>query len=256
MNRNVPVELLVYDVPEPCPYLPEQEARMPLRIPVQQLSGVQFDHYLETGQRRSGVYLYRPECGSCRACEPIRLAVERFHPNRTQRRILRRGDRLLHMQSGPPIADLTRVDLFNAHRRERGLAAREGDITVDEYEAFLVETCCHTIELSYRWDGRLIAVAICDVGDCAISAVYTYFDPFAGHLSPGVYSILKQVELCRSLQKPHLYLGYFVDGCVHMAYKVNYLPHERLIDGQWWTFEKSPNGTNGIIGSPDTRGPT
>jgi len=212
---------------------------MPLRIPAQQLSETQFDHYLETGQRRSGVYLYRPECRSCQACEPIRLEIDHFRPNRTQRRILRRGDRLLSMQSAAPVADHARVQLFNAHRRERGLAAREGDISLDEYEAFLVETCCRTIELSYYWDGRLTAVAICDMGDRSVSAVYTYFDPAASRLSPGVYSILKQIEWCRTLDKQYLYLGYFVAGSSHMAYKANYLPHQRLIDGQWWSFEEA-----------------
>jgi len=242
MNRDNPVELLVYDVTEPCPYLPDREARMPLRIPSQQLNESQFESYLDTGQRRSGIYLYRPECVGCRACEPIRLPVERFQPNSTQRRTLRRGDQLLELQSAAPVADQTRVDLFNAHRNERGLATREGDISLVEYEAFLVETCCQTVELSFRLNGQLLAVAICDIGENSISAVYTYFDPAASRLSPGVYSILKQIELCRSLGKEYLYLGYFVEGSAHMAYKATYRPHERLIDGQWWKFENaSPN---------------
>jgi hypothetical protein len=35
-----------------------------------------------------------------------------------------------------------------------------------------------------------------------------------------------------------LYLGFYIADCSHMNYKANYLPHQRLIDGQWITFER------------------
>ena len=36
-------------------------------------------------------------------------------------------------------------------------------------------------------------------------------------------------------------LGLFVEGCEAMAYKARFLPHERLVDGEWRVFEDGPS---------------
>ena len=54
-----------------------------------------------------------------------------------------------------------------------------------------------------------------------------------------MYSILKQVELCRAWGLRYLYLGLYVADCRSMAYKAGYLPHERLLDGEWVRFDRS-----------------
>src|SRR5437762_10536556 len=85
-----PPELVVYDEPGPCSYLNEQIWRLPLRLPVRPLTREEFGARLAAGDRRQGRLLYRTACPSCQACEPIRLDVERFEPDKTQRRVLRR----------------------------------------------------------------------------------------------------------------------------------------------------------------------
>ncbi len=231
-------EPVVYDAPEPCPYLPGKTSRLPLRLPLRKLTPEQFDHRLAAGDRRSGPLLYRPACPQCQACESLRIEVKEFRPNATQRRTLRRGDQLLETRIGPPQVDDLRVTLFNRHRQGRDLARNDRDIDQAGYEAFLVDTCCDTIEISYWFDNVLIGVAVSDRGAEALSAVYFYFDPDYGRLSPGVYNVLKQVELCRNWGMRYLYLGFYVAGSEHMMYKAVYLPHERLIDGQWRRFDR------------------
>jgi arginyl-tRNA--protein-N-Asp/Glu arginylyltransferase len=81
-------------------------------------------------------------------------------------------------------------------------------------------------------------VAIVDRGERSLSAVYCYYDPTFGRFSPGVYSILYQLELCRRWGLPHLYLGLTIEGCKAMTYKRRYLPHERLIGGEWQRFAR------------------
>lgn len=231
-------ELLVYDNVDQCPYLPSRTARMPLRMPTRKIEPAEFDARLAAGDRRSGVYLYNTACPGCQACESIRLEVDRFHPSRTQNRVLRRGKKMLTTEIGEPLVDRQRIDLFNAHRSGRGLAWREPSIDEFEYRAFLVETCCDTLEIRYLLDGRLIAVAIADRGAKSLSAVYCYFDPAYSYLSPGVYSILTQIELGRRWNLQYLYLGYYVAGSPHMKYKESYRPHERLVDGSWRRFDR------------------
>ncbi|MBL8970836.1 MAG: arginyltransferase, partial [Myxococcales bacterium] len=67
----------------------------------------------------------------------------------------------------------------------------------------------------------------------ALSAVFFYFDHTFEPLSPGVFSILKQLELCRTWGLRYLYLGLYIAECPSMAYKATYLPHERLLHGRW-----------------------
>ena len=68
--------------------------------------------------------------------------------------------------------------------------------------------------------------------------MYTYFDPRCDKLSLGVFSILTQVELCRRLGLRYLYLGLYIADCPAMVYKGRYLPHQRLVDDHWQTFDR------------------
>jgi arginine-tRNA-protein transferase len=81
-------------------------------------------------------------------------------------------------------------------------------------------------------------VALVDRAEDALSAVYCYYDPTYGSLSLGTYSILKQIELCRSWGLRYLYLGLYIAGSEHMRYKARFLPHERLLDGRWTEFAR------------------
>lgn len=232
-----PPELVVYDEPGPCSYLPEQEWRLPLRLPVRMLTRGEFGQRLEEGDRRQGRLLYRTACASCRACEPIRIDVSSFSPTRTQRRICRRGEAQIQTSTGPIGVSEDRVRLYNAHKHKRDLAAGENMATVESYRAFLGESCCETFEMRYRVGRKLLGVAVVDRAENALSAVYFYWDPRLSSLSPGTYSILKQIDLCRRLELRYLYLGLYIGACKAMAYKDHFRPHERLIDGAWQRFE-------------------
>ncbi|HUI28263.1 MAG TPA: arginyltransferase [Candidatus Kryptonia bacterium] len=232
-----PPEWLVQDALTPCPYLPGQTARLPLRLPVRRLRPPEFAQRLQAGDRRQGALLYRPSCPTCRACEAIRIDVDLFAASRTQRRVVRRGDGLLQTEIGRPTLTREKVALYNRHKVERGLLTGNDLLDAGGYEQFLLETCTDTIELTYRCDRRLVGVAIADRAADALSAVYCFYDPDYARFSPGTYSILKQIELCRSWRLRHLYLGLYVAGSRSMRYKVNYRPHERLIAGAWRRFD-------------------
>ncbi len=241
-----PPEWLVHRARHACAYLPEQRVNLPLRLPSRRLDRRQLSERLRQGDRRQGMLLYRPSCTSCQACEAIRVDVERYQPSRTQSRILRRGEALLETRIGAPTVTDEKVALYNRHKAERGLLVRNDFLDARDYEEFLVDTCAETLELTYYLRNRLVGVAIADRADDALSAVYCYYDPSDAALSPGTYSILKQMALCRTWGLRHLYLGLYVAGCRSMAYKARYLPHERLIGGEWRLF----TGENSIPGGP------
>ena len=70
------------------------------------------------------------------------------------------------------------------------------------------------------------------------SAVYTFFDPDAPGASYGTYNILWQIELCKRLDLPYLYLGYWIAQSRKMAYKIRFQPMEGLIEGRWRPLEE------------------
>lgn len=234
---GTPPEIVVYDEPHDCPYVPGRVAVLPLRVPSRRLTGEELEQRLAAGDRRQGMFLYRTACPQCRACEPIRLDVRTYQPNRSQRRALARGDARLRYEVGPPLLDETRVELYNRHKQLRELG--DGEIDLAGYRQFLVMTCCESFEIRYMLDDKLVGVALADRSTDALSAVYCFYDPSYEELSLGTYSILKQVELCRTWGLRYLYLGLYIGDCERMRYKARFLPHERLLDGRWVTVERA-----------------
>ncbi|MDC0296908.1 arginyltransferase [bacterium] len=229
--------LVVYEEEEPCPYIEGRTARMPLHLPLVKIGVARSDRYMADGFRRSGGFLYRTNCTGCQACEAIRLNVDVFKPNRSQKRALKKGNDDLRIIIGPPISDQRRTSLFNKHRNIRGLNRNGADIDEDEFRMFLSETCLNTFEMAYYHGEELIGVAICDLGETSMSAVYTFYDPDFSMMSPGTYSVMKQIEFCVNRGLQYLYLGYFIADSSHMRYKQNFRPHERLQKGEWNVFE-------------------
>jgi arginine-tRNA-protein transferase len=234
-------QYLVYDALDTCPYLPDRLARFPLRVSERRLRREELDAALAEGDRRQGVFLYRPSCPACTACEPIRIDLDTFKPSASLRRVLATGDRLLTVRIGPAVADEERARLYARHKWMRRLAmpGEAPDIDVAAYRSFLVDTCCDTIELACRYKQELVAVAVADRGREALSAVYCAFEPSFPRVSLGTYCILKEIEACRAWGLRYVYLGLYVGDCRHLSYKARFLPHERLIGGVWRRIDRA-----------------
>ena len=230
--------VVVQDQLQACPYLEGQIARMPLQLPIGILTLDAMNGLLAGGFRRSGDFVYKTRCAHCNACEPTRVAVKQFRWTTSMRRVLKRGDAALTIRVGPPCSDALRVDLFNLHRVQRNLGRDEEPVDEDGYRSFLVDSCCDTIEISYWFEDRLVAVSIVDEATDALSAVYTYFDPGFSNLSLGTYGILKQFQRAAETGRTYVYLGMYVAENKHLSYKARFLPQHRLVNGHWADIEK------------------
>ncbi len=227
---------VVWDQLEECPYLPGEVARLPLRLPLTQLPPEVFDAALASGERRTGRMLYRTRCPACSACEALRVPVARFRPTDSQRRAWRRNEGQVTLEMGKPELSWEHLELYNRHKIERGLATRDEPLGAQGYRNWLVDTCADTREVRYLVGGKLIAVSILDFGHKSVSSVYHYFDPDESKRSMGVYSVLKEIELCALAGIDWYYLGFFVKACSHLAYKATYWPHQRRVGGVWHEF--------------------
>lgn len=233
---HYPETRVVQDRFEECIYRPGQVARCPARVPTRRLSPEQLDILLEEGDQRVGGSVFRTECPFCDACEPVRVDVEHFRASRSQRRVWRRNQDL-RVEIGPPTLERRRVKLWNRHRRLRGLLTEHSRRDAVGYHEWLVETCAPTVEFRYFEGDRLLAVSVLDMGRTSANSAYCYFDPHVSERSLGVYSVLHEVEWCRSLGMKWYYLGLWVADCEALRYKTNYLPHERLVRREWVRFE-------------------
>ena len=223
------VERYFADVNAPCPYGLPCQARFH-QASFAPLSERAMELFLAAGYRRNGNCLYAMDCPDCSACLPIRLKSGCLAPNRSQRRAMKKN-RDLDVEFGPVEAAGESVELC-----DRFLAARyprERSSGESYYLGFFSNMIVTTIEVRYRLAGRLVGVAIVDMGSAWMNAVYFFFDPDLADRSLGTYNILTLERLCRREQIALLYLGYLIREVPAMAYKARFQPHELLVQGEW-----------------------
>ena len=182
-----------YDIPAECPYGISQTAV----YRQQQFGGIPesvLGNFLSAGFRRNGNTLYTMNCPKCRKCMPIRVVAKEFKPNRNQKRVWKRNNDLVAAM-GPLYITEEKLSLCGEFLSERFPV--KGNSPVDYYGSFFASTIANTLEIEYRLQGRLIGVAVVDIGDSWINAVYFYFDPSEARRSPGTYNILYLIDLCR-----------------------------------------------------------
>ena len=88
MNEQVKSRLQFYlTAAHACSYLPGRMARSQVAAPAHHVTTAVYSQLLQLGFRRSGLHTYRPHCDACQACVPVRVKVDEFQLNRTQRRV-------------------------------------------------------------------------------------------------------------------------------------------------------------------------
>lgn len=221
--------------PHPCSYLESEQATTLFIDPEAEITGELFNALAEAGFRRSGPHIYRPHCERCNACIPARIPVELFSMKRKQRRIWNRNRDIRISE----VADIKGQEYFDLYCRYITERHYDGDMFPpgrEQYEGFLTDDFGLTRFYSFRdADNKLLAVAVVDIMESGISAIYTFYDPAESQRSLGGYAILWQIELARSLNLPYVYLGYWIKECRKMQYKIEYRPLQLLINRKWLT---------------------
>ena len=133
------MQKLVYDGLQRCPYREGQVARMPLYRQLRRLTLEEADVRFGNAERRVGSCLYQTACPTCTACEGLRVPVADFKPSKSQRRVLNRWAGHTRIEYGPATFSEAKLDLFNRHKRERGLLSSEdAEMTAMGYTLSLI----------------------------------------------------------------------------------------------------------------------
>jgi arginyl-tRNA--protein-N-Asp/Glu arginylyltransferase len=237
-----------------CPYLPGHT----MRVEPMELARCEpkLLHYLmELGFRRNGLFFYRPSCRECEACKPLRVPVAQFRMSRSQRRVWNRN-REIRVEVGPPLPTEEKFDLFCRYLNHQHDDAMPRDR--ESFLSFLYVANLETVEICY-WLGRtLVALSWADVSVDGLSSVYACFAPEHASRSLGTYSVLWEIEYCRTQGWPYYYLGYYVANSPKMSYKARFRPNELLSARselgdlpdvkpvRWWLME-SGSGSGAVV---------
>ncbi len=217
-----------------CSYLPDRQANSLFVDPAEKMTADAYSALIQQGFRRSGNYVYTPYCKKCHDCIPVRLNVKQFSLSRSQKRCRNRNQSIYVIEK-PPLYQEDHFQLYSRYVQSRHPGGGMDEPEDDKYMDFLTSSWSHTAFFEFYEADQLMGVAVTDIVDNGLSAVYTFFEPSNEFQkrSPGVYSILWQIEEAQRRGLNWLYLGYWIKDCQKMNYKDNYQPLEYYYNHQW-----------------------
>jgi leucyl-tRNA---protein transferase len=224
--------------PYKCGYLPNKLAQSLIATPHHLVDANIYSSLILQGFRRSGKFAYRPHCENCKACVAVRLMLDEFSPNRSQKRA--------HKQHADLSVRILPLNYYHSHftlyTSYQKLRHAEAEISnpsdendgANQYLQFLCMSNVESLMIEFRdAKNQVKIVSVVDVVSDGVSAVYTFYDALEPKASFGTYSIMWLAEWTKSLGLPYLYLGYWIAESQKMAYKQQFKPQEKLIDGEW-----------------------
>lgn len=219
-----------------CSYLDDKEAITLFVDPNYPIVMKQYSQLAQLGFRRSGTNVYRPHCSNCGLCIPVRVPVDEFKPNRSQRRNIKlNGDITFTVTDA--VYTTEHYELYRKYMKGRHAGGGMDNDEPDSYETLISADWSLSKLIEFKLDSKLVMVAVIDCFDDGVSAVYTFFDPDYSNRGLGVFGILSEIEYVKSLNLDWLYLGYWNPKTHKMDYKSNYQPLE-FFDGQNWQWLK------------------
>ncbi|CAD2224351.1 putative arginyl-tRNA--protein transferase [Pseudoalteromonas sp. 3J6] len=231
MNEQLPARIGLSQLFE-CSYLPDRQEQLLVILDPSCYSSNKFESLLGLGFRRSGNQIYRPHCPICSACSSVRVLADEFMPTKSQKRKLNKAKKRFEVK----YSQVEREQYYPLYSKYISLRHQDGSMYPPDKSQFQSFLFCSWLTITFieLWDQEnLVAVAVTDCMDNAISAIYTFFDPDYEHFSLGTVMILQQLKFAKQQHKQFVYLGYQIDECDKMKYKAQFLPAQKQLNDQW-----------------------
>ena len=215
-----------------CSYLPNRQEQLLVILDPSCYSTDKFETLLGLGFRRSGNQIYRPHCPICTECKSVRVLAQEFTPSKSQKRKLNKAKTQFEVK----YSKTEQKEYYPLYSKYISLRHQDGSMYPPEKTQFQSFLFCSWLDITFieLWhQDKLVAVAVTDCMQNAISAIYTFFDPDFEQYSLGTVMILQQLKFAKEQNKQYVYLGYQIDECDKMKYKTQFLPAQKQLNDEW-----------------------
>jgi len=215
--------------------LPDQQWQLEYDI-VHAVDKEEFQQRINQGWRRFGDMLFRPQCPSCTACQPIRIPVDRYQPNRSQKRV-RKANAGTVLKVQDPVLEYDRLMLYLKHHlhhaKQKGWPTPDPEGSAKSIHQ-IISGSLPVKEWAFYHDEKLVGILYVDVLPEGYSGIYSYYDPDYRHLSLGTFMCMAMIDEAVKHALPYVFLGYYVKGCRSMEYKGKFAPNQILVGDNVW----------------------
>lgn len=237
------ISLSVKTPPYPCGYLPDHEATLEQSVAIQ-LNHQEYRNLLDGRWRRFGRGLFRPVCQSCEKCIPIRIPVDRFQPNRSQKRNARSNREILKLRVETVSTSEEQMEtvgqlhyLFHGMQEKQKQWPEVYPWDSAQFARNMTDQPFDVELWTYLLDGRVVGAGYVDPLPDGLSAIYFVYHPDIREFAPGIWNVLAMIEGAKARGLKYVFLGYWVKGSDSMTYKAAFQPAEILgPEGEWIPF--------------------
>ncbi len=212
-----------------CVYLSNELMKMEYKY-IKHCSPNLSSNLIHQGWRRFGNYYSRPNCNSCDKCKSIRIDVQKFKFSKSARKIVKNNSDTKIVIRKPSVSS-EHLNLYEKYHRFMQIKKGWDYYSVNSdsyYDLYVKGFSTFGREILYIRENKLVGVDLVDFLDDGLSAIYFYYDPDFSKFSLGNYSIYEQIQIAKQKGLKWIYLGYYVEKCDSLNYKINYKPHQIL----------------------------
>ncbi|MCD8496792.1 MAG: hypothetical protein LRZ85_01130 [Alphaproteobacteria bacterium] len=188
------------------------------------------------------------ECGSCKACLPLRINLKKFSLTEELAQIKNVNKDLTFSFDFPDSIVLSEkasreyYDLFTRYIRDRHPTSAMSEYDIDDFRAYLF---AQNRILSVRdAEGKLVAASSIDVQyepglHRAMHFFYAFYDRGSEWIDRrlGTFLSIKGIELAQEQKMEHIYIGAGAKGSAKLGYKFQYPGLETYANGKWESYD-------------------
>lgn len=181
-----------------------------------------YEEIANRGAFRSGTWLYFSDPTSCCPLYQVRVDVKQFVPSKSQKKVLRKVNALgVVVEVKDAENSKEKYDLYVKYQNEVHSGQNNSEsMFISCFTKSPVANSLKHIEFRTK-EGKLIGYSVVEILSSQLTSSYFVWDkmsPFWKKLNLGVYSALKEIEICQKMGLRY----WFPDGYVHNNSKMNY----------------------------------